>query len=336
MKISVIVPFYNAIRTLPKTLDSLKSQNAKEIEFILVDNASTDGSEIICKELAQSDSRFHYILEPRKGVSAARNIGIKKATGQCICFCDADDLPQPEMYQKLCEDLIRQDVDMVMCNYYSQRDEQISCFPNVMNERLVGEDVFEKLIPGMFASDGELAIWGTVWRCAFKKNIINENGIVFDEKMSFAEDLYFVLSYLRHVNAVYLEKENLYFYAYVKDSAMLSYGKFKKELFSERMYLIQKLQNILQEMNVYSKNKQEVNAIFQAYILECVGNASIKSEENDIINAFFYIKRIVDNPLVHSVFCNRKPSSRKKRIVYYMIYKKMAVALLIYYRIRRR
>ena len=86
--ISVIVPVYNVEAYLPKCLESIIDQTYKRLEIILVDDGSTDNSGYICDSYARKDSRVIVIHQSNFGVSAARNEGIKIATGDYICFVD--------------------------------------------------------------------------------------------------------------------------------------------------------------------------------------------------------------------------------------------------------
>ncbi len=91
MKISVVVPVYNAERYLPALVDSVVKQSYGDWELILVDDGSTDGSGALCDEIAAKDNRIAVFHTPNRGVTAARNYGAGQAQGEWICFADADD-----------------------------------------------------------------------------------------------------------------------------------------------------------------------------------------------------------------------------------------------------
>lgn len=91
MLISVIVPVYNVENYLCKCVDSIINQTYNNLEIILVDDGSTDGSASICDEYVLKDSRVKVIHKENGGVSSARNIGIAEASGEYICFVDSDD-----------------------------------------------------------------------------------------------------------------------------------------------------------------------------------------------------------------------------------------------------
>lgn len=89
--VSVIVPIFNAEKTLPRCLDSLASQTFSNIEIICIDDGSVDRSAQICQEYARKDPRFIVLSEDNQGVSAARNKGLRYAQGGRLCFIEADD-----------------------------------------------------------------------------------------------------------------------------------------------------------------------------------------------------------------------------------------------------
>lgn len=99
--ISVIVPVFNSAEYIEKTAQYLANQTYKNMEFILVDDGSTDGSSQLCDKIAKNDSRFVIIHQKNSGVCAARNAGVAAAKGEYIGFCDSDDVPYNDMYETL-------------------------------------------------------------------------------------------------------------------------------------------------------------------------------------------------------------------------------------------
>lgn len=99
--ISVIVPVYNVEEYLPTCIESILNQTYKDLEILLIDDGSTDNSGKICDKYAKEDGRCIVVHQPNKGVSEARNTGLKHATGEYISFIDGDDYIHPQMLEIL-------------------------------------------------------------------------------------------------------------------------------------------------------------------------------------------------------------------------------------------
>lgn len=116
MQISVIIPVYNAAPYLVRSVNSVINQTFPNWELILVDDGSKDSSGQICDEFAQRDSRVRVVHQENAGAGAARNDGIKQASGEYIVFVDSDDFIEPDylaLLSKHSEDLVFIDVDRV-------------------------------------------------------------------------------------------------------------------------------------------------------------------------------------------------------------------------------
>lgn len=115
MKISVIVPVYKCQEYLPDCLDSILSQTYTDLQIILVDDGSPDGSGAICDQYAAKDSRITVIHQKNEGVSAARNAGLARADGDAVTFVDSDDTIDADMYETLAN--LLKDADVAVCGY---------------------------------------------------------------------------------------------------------------------------------------------------------------------------------------------------------------------------
>lgn len=337
-KVSVIVPIYNAESFLADTLLCLRAQTMQSMEVILVDDGSTDGSALICKKFTAADDRFQYVYQRNAGVSAARNRGMSEADGKYVCFCDADDAPKPEMYERLFNTIEQCNSDIVMCDYYSQRDQQNAGFPYKGAILLNGSQIRNEVIPNMIGhpedDSAEPLIWGCVWRCIFRKDIIDRFSLRFPMNTAFAEDLVFVLRYLRHANTLYMMNEVLYLYNDRASSAMNALKQFKKELFPARKALMRLIAESLDDMGHNENMQKRMRVTFRKYILECVGNACIKSSDNTFLTAYEAIDNLLHDEVVCDIFQDYRTHNIKQRWIYSAIHYKLSIPILIYYRIR--
>ena len=118
IKVSVIVPIYKTEKYLSTCVESLLCQTLKEIEIILIDDGSPDNCPALCDNYALKDSRIKVIHKTNSGLSDARNIGIKEAAGEYIGFVDSDDWVKPEMFEKMYQNAIQNNADVVVCNLF--------------------------------------------------------------------------------------------------------------------------------------------------------------------------------------------------------------------------
>ena len=102
-KITVIVPVYNTKKFLTRCVNSILKQSYENLEVIIIDDGSTDGSAQVCDELSKSDKRVRVIHQKNKGIATTRNIGIENATGYYISFVDSDDYLEKDLYKNLIE-----------------------------------------------------------------------------------------------------------------------------------------------------------------------------------------------------------------------------------------
>lgn len=116
-KISVIVPIYNADKYLARCIDSIVNHTYHNLEIILVDDGSVDQSLKICEQYAKNDTRIKIIYQHNQGVSVARNNGISHATGEYICFVDADDFVSKDYCQNLVNLIKRDNSDIAVYTY---------------------------------------------------------------------------------------------------------------------------------------------------------------------------------------------------------------------------
>lgn len=115
--ISVIVPVYNTKSYLFDCVNSILNQTYSDFELILVDDGSTDGSDIICDELALKDNRIKVFHQENRGLSLARNAGVEFSCGKYICFVDSDDVVSERYLEILYDNLIKSNADVSFCGF---------------------------------------------------------------------------------------------------------------------------------------------------------------------------------------------------------------------------
>lgn len=183
VKFSVIIPLYNASSYLHHSIDSLLSQPFQDIEIILVDDGSTDGSAAICDEYAKKDSCISVFHEPHSGVAHSRQVGLEHAVGDYILYVDADDIVDSSMIPDMYGEAIQQHADMVICDY---------------RELTHDGEVYQKQEPT--ASDGVTVLddivngklYGALWNKLMRREWLLETRACFPQELSMREDLIFL------------------------------------------------------------------------------------------------------------------------------------------------
>ena len=157
--ISVIVPVYNVELYLRKCLDSIVGQSYRDIEILIIDDGSTDGSGSICDEYAEKDERIRVFHSENRGLSSARNLGLDEATGDWIGFVDSDDRIEPDMYEVLIDKALETKADVVECGYYI---DYVSKTENYSAGKctISGSESVEALIRGEIKT----RVWNKVYR----------------------------------------------------------------------------------------------------------------------------------------------------------------------------
>lgn len=145
--ISVIVPVYNIMEYLPRCVASITAQTYSNLEIVLVDDGSTDGTGALCDELAKGDERIRVYHKENGGSSSARNLALAKVTGEYIGFVDSDDYISENMYQCLYEGIVKYDVRVAQIGR-DEIDEQGNLLPNIceppMTDEMIGHREFLK------------------------------------------------------------------------------------------------------------------------------------------------------------------------------------------------
>ena len=136
--ISVIVPVYNVRSYLEKCFESVAGQSYRNLEIILVDDGSTDGSGELCEELARKDSRVRVVHKKNGGLGSARNAGIDAARGEILSFVDSDDWIEPGMYDTLTEIMHRENAQIIACGIKKVSETgEVSYYQDNLEERRV-------------------------------------------------------------------------------------------------------------------------------------------------------------------------------------------------------
>src|SRR5699024_8862594 len=149
VKISIIVPVYNVEAYVEKCLQSISVQSIQAIEILVVNDGSTDKSGEICDAYAKKDARLKVVHEAKRGVSAARNTGVRHAVGEYIGFVDGDDYIEEKMYEQLYTNCIETGSDIAICTLGREINEELVQKKEPIFTRMFStEEALEQLFTG--------------------------------------------------------------------------------------------------------------------------------------------------------------------------------------------
>ena len=243
VRISIIVPIYNSEKYLKRCIDSLVNQSMKEIEIILVNDGSTDGSLKLIEDYAMKDSRIRIINKNNGGVSTARNAGIEIATGKYISFVDSDDWCEINMFEKMYEPAKEMELDFINIGYSMDNKKGISILKNPGNKYLVSTNLEE-----IAAALTELPLGYSVMKL-YKSDLISKNKIRFKANIALGEDAIFVQDYVYHINSIA-----------IIDSCSYHYVRCNNESLSTKY-----TNNISEFVETFWEKEDEINAKFPKY-----------------------------------------------------------------------
>ena len=217
--ISVIVPVYNVEKYLKRCVDSILNQDMKEIEIILVNDGSTDSSPSICDKYIKEDSRIKVIHKKNSRVAAARNDGIRVATGKYISFIDSDDWIESNMYKSMYEKAEEFNVDFIMCDLSKKGvDKSYNVSQPISSGFYDKERIKNELFPCLIMFENiEFPPTISNCTCLFKREFLIKNNIFYDEDIHYCEDSIFGSKAMYNANRFYYMK-NKYFYNYFYNS----------------------------------------------------------------------------------------------------------------------
>ena len=300
--LSIIIPVYNAKKYIKKGIESILLQEVNDLQIILVDDGSTDGSNMICDEFAKKEN-ISVVHKENGGLSSARNAGIKVAIGKYITFMDVDDYFEPNTFKEIYNLLNNNDIDLIDFgyNYVSSSSEKIPTINHnkknyVFNRKYI-EDV---LIPPVIniVNDDEHFIFNFAWGKIYKNDIIQSHNVYFEEKRRIWEDRPFLVKYLKYCHTYYSMDKCFYNYVNVSDSLSHRYSD-------------QSLGTVLDNYEICYKNYNKEYDFSTQYVTDYWSNAvenmiirqlSFKSEHPEVENA---IIEVLKNPQVIKWYINR-------------------------------
>ena len=254
--VSIIVPVYNAERTLTRCIDSILNQEYTDFELLLVNDGSKDSSGSICDRYAAKDSRIHVIHKENSGVSDSRNIALDRACGTYLQFLDSDDWITPNATRLLVETARRYHCDMVISDFYRVVGERVSHKGDIEDDCVLTREEFAS---HMIENPADF-YYGVLWNKLFRRDIVEEYHLRMDSEISWCEDFMFNLEYIRHADVFFALQVPIYYYVKTKGSLASQGASITKTIKMKLMvfeYYNNFYKHVLDEDD-YEKNRLQV------------------------------------------------------------------------------
>ena len=339
-QVSVIVPIFNVEAYLGRSIESLQKQTMPDIQIILVNDGSTDGSLSICQEYAKNDSRIQVIDKPNGGVSSARNAGLEAATGEYIGFVDPDDWVEPTMYEKMYDTVTGTQADLCMCNYLMEyAGRSVSVTLPIECSVLHGQDIIESVVANMLAgatlNSGAQTIMGSVWRLLIKREFIEKHGLRFVPGVPLMEDLIFCVETLLKCNTVSIDSGQYYHYIIRSNSAV---RKYRPDMFDQLHKVYDMLHSILEKEGVYNTLKERMDIRYVNMYLRLVANEAHLDNDSSLTEKVEVIQQYCKDDRLRGILgmVSTKGYTLRKRLVLTALEREWALFLLAYYTILTR
>ena len=279
-KVSIIVPVYNAGSYFSKLLDSLTGQTLKEIEIILVLDCPTDGSDRVAEEYAARDGRI-VLVRNRENlhVGFSRNEGLKIARGEYIGFCDHDDWVEPEMLEELYKKAKEEDADMVICDFYYERQGKLvieTQKPSSLEHDMVLSELFYRL-------------HGSSWNKLIRRKFYEKSGVKYPLELFYCEDLFVNACLLANdIRVDYLPKAFYHYDVSINENSLIR--RPSDVIFRQEQILYRLLKEKL-PVSYFQLIEFKMLPML-AYKALCIGDPYLKTFKSDYSSLGLHINRL--------------------------------------------
>ena len=219
--LSVIVPIYNSEKYLSRCIESILSQTYTNLEVILVDDGSTDGSLFICEEYQAKDSRIKLIHQENRGSVSARKAGISLATAEYVIHVDSDDWIEKNMYENMMGYVVTTGADIVVSGCIRDYGNHVVVENGGISEGYyAGDDLREKVFQNLVSTENFYCdnVTALLVNKLCKRRLLAEYELKVDERITLGDDLACSYPCILSANSIYFHQRSYYHYCMHEDS----------------------------------------------------------------------------------------------------------------------
>ncbi len=319
--ISIIIPAYNVADCIDRCLESIIKQTYKEIEIIIVNDGSTDATGNICDAYSEKYNYISVIHQQNKGVSASRNIGIRRAKGKYIAFIDSDDYVEANYLENMIIIAIASQCDLIVSGIELEYDNATKKVLKIdrCDFEISNAELFHQLIQSRLC-------YGPCNKL-YIASIIKDNNIEFPDDISYGEDRVFNYKYLQHVKYISLSDNIAYNYVIHSDGSLSS--RRYHNLFDIEYAQWSMLYNLYKSKNVLTEEAKRALFVELFWMV----NDNIMNNRNlPIFKQYKYLKKVLsisDLDGISEFLSDIKCNSIIKRLILHRRYIIMVILLMI-------
>ncbi len=255
--VSVIIPIYNVFDYLPQCLDSVRRQTYENIEVLLVNDGSTDGSSAVCREYVRRDSRFQLIDKANSGVSDSRNQALDRAAGKYVQFIDGDDWLTPDATETLVHAAESTGTDLVIAHFYRVAEDHVAPRGHIKKDRVLTRQEFAEEMMKAPAN----YYYGVLWNKLYRRSILEAHRLRFDSQVNWCEDFLFNLEYIEQVRLVAVVSDPIYYYRKRENSLVTSQATLRRAI-DMKVKTFASYKELYQKLDLYEEQKAKIYGYF--------------------------------------------------------------------------
>ncbi len=334
--VSVIVPVYNKEKYLNSCLESIVNQTMKDLEILLINDGSVDGSAGLCDEWAEKDSRIRVVHKQNEGAGCTRNKGLELARGRFISFVDADDYIDTGLYEIVTQKMGQAEVCYFGRNIVSD-GKVLGHGIHLDGQRFYeGEEIrkdFIKFFLGNLPSNeyDRHFVTGSACCALYNRDFLKRNHITFpDRQIKYSEDLFFNLELCRYAQQIIVIPDMLYYNNVMRDSKSRKYAKDRFDVYK---LIYEKLQEYVPVCVEREDAMERIRFRHVLYTCKCVKAEVRYRKTNGFFTAYKNIRKICRDALTKSILKQMiQPGFHSKRnMLLRCIYHRFALVIMFYY-----
>ena len=257
--VTLVIPVYNAEKYLRRCLDSVAAQDFLDMEVLLLDDGSGDGSLKICREYEEKDLRFHVIHKENTGVSDTRNLGIRLAKGTYLQFVDSDDWLTEDAVECMVLAAEREQCDLVIADFYRVNRDRYVEKKHIRRKDVMSREEFAMEMAKKPAD----FYYGVMWNKLYRREIVRQQGLFCDTSMNWCEDFLFNLEYIRYADRFLALQKPVYYYQKRKGS-LVATEAVSADAVRVKFELLERYKALYQSMGLYEEHKLKINSYIVA------------------------------------------------------------------------